>query len=170
MSHSINLPLSDALYKPSVSVLFVIAILSVVARLAIRLRHQKRLSWDDGFVFVGAACLICAFAILFVFLDGLYLAEAFTERPSSPDFRGVRNPILAIQDFHKFSTVCLILLWTGICCVKFSFLFLFRKLVDRIRWLTVYWWIITGLNLATWLYGVASQVIGCPYYYNPAEC
>lgn len=80
---------------------------------------------------------------------------------------GVQVPTDFIQQygyFHKFSNACLILLWTTVCSVKFSFLALFRKLVDRNHSLTMYWRIVLALNIVIWLFGIAGVIITCPYF------
>ncbi|KAL8994874.1 MAG: hypothetical protein Q9169_005272 [Polycauliona sp. 2 TL-2023] len=51
--------------------------------------------------------------------------------------------------------------------VKFSFLFLFRSLVQRIRALTIYWWIVTGFNVAVLGYGLSVYYVACPYAHGP---
>ena len=125
---------------------------------------QKQFSIDDGFLFFGAACLICAVAILFAngFTDKVYLVEAAV-LGLSPSELPLDFPEQALT-FEKLIIVILILSWCSIVSVKFCFLFLFRKLVDRVRPLVIYWWVVTLFNAAVSAYGVSVYILACPYF------
>lgn len=92
----------------------------------------------------------------------MYLVEAL-----STGLAGAYLPADTLQeayDFHKWITVTLMLIWCAIMAVKFSFLFLFRKLVDRIRPLIIYWWVVTVFNVGVLGFGVTVYYLSCPYY------
>jgi len=144
--------------------LFVLAIMTLIIRLFIRIRVQKYFGLDDSFLLFATVSLCVATGLLFTFLDKMYLTEALitgliTTLP--PDF------IEQSTIFHKLSDVCLILLWTTVFGVKFSFLSLFRKLIDRNRPLTIYWKVVTTVNAIVWAYGVAGFIIPCPHFIPP---
>ena len=66
--------------------------------------------------------------------------------------------------FEKRIQVCSFLIWSSIYAIKFSFLFLFRKLVDRIRVLETHWRIVTSITIVC---GLASMPLGfiiCPVF------
>ncbi len=141
--------------------LFVITLLFVAGRFAIRIGLQRHLSIDDGFLAFGVVCLISAMIVLFQFIDQMYLAEALlfgSPVALPPDF------IQQALYFHKMVTVCLILLWIAVCAAKFSFLFLFRQLIDRIRVMIIYWWIVMVFCVLVTGYGAASYVLACPKF------
>ena len=147
----------------STAVFFGLCLLSAVSRFYIRLHVQKQLSIDDGFLIIALCCLICALAIMYsVTVDKMYLVQALSiGLPSAdipPDF------IQQSVDFHKWITITLMLAWCAIMAVKFSFLFLFRKLIDRIRPLIIYWWVVTAFNIIVLGYGVSVYYVACPYY------
>lgn len=48
--------------------------------------------------------------------------------------------------------------------VKFSFLALFKRLIDQIYCLKVYWWVVVAFNLAVTAYGAAAYIIPCPEF------
>ena len=101
-------------------------------------------------------------------IDKMYLVLALTTKlPTAeipPDF------LEQSYDFHKWITITLMLSWSAIMAAKFSFLFLFRKLIDRIKPLTMYWWVVTVFNIAVLGYGVSVYYLACPYYYDPRTC
>ena len=92
------------------------------------------------------------------------MVEALLFDPQSaqliPDF------LNAAYDYQKMAAVTLILCWCSIVSVKFSFLFLFRKLVDRIPTLIKYWWCVTIFNVVAGAYGIAVYLVACPHFYN----
>ncbi|KAG7009687.1 short-chain dehydrogenase [Physcia stellaris] len=158
--------ISKHAFVASTAVFFALCLLSAASRFYIRLRIQKQLSFDDGFLLFGLCCLVCALVILYTMaIDKMYLVLALTTKlPNAeipPDF------LEQSYDFHKWITITLMLSWSAIMAVKFSFLFLFRKLIDRIKPLTMYWWVVTVFNIAVLGYGVSVYYLACPYYYDP---
>ncbi|MCJ1384837.1 hypothetical protein MMC17_007955 [Xylographa soralifera] len=151
-------------FVASALVLFALCLLSACARFYIRVFVQKQVSIDDGFLLFGICTLICGIAILFTFVDNMYMVEALIFDPQSaqliPDF------LDAAYDYQKMAAVTLILCWCSIVSVKFSFLFLFRKLVDRIPALIKYWWCVTIFNVVAGAYGIAVYLVACPHFYN----
>ncbi|KAM5495826.1 hypothetical protein McaMca56_005174 [Microsporum canis] len=82
---------------------------------------------------------------------------------------GVTFPPDIIQitfDYQKWVQVTTILLWLAIMSVKFSFLALFKNLVNGIPSLDRYWWVATILNIGIMGYGSVVTHISCPYYYT----
>jgi heme/copper-type cytochrome/quinol oxidase subunit 2 len=144
-------------------------VLSVAARFYVRLGVQKQITIDDGFLIVALCCLISAMSIMYsVTIDRMYLAEAV-----AVGLPGVDLPPDFLQqafDFQKWVTITLTLLWCAVMAVKFSFLFFFRKLIDRIRPLIIYWWVVTVFNVAVLGYGSTVYYLACPHYYSIEAC
>lgn len=153
----------------STAIFFGLCLLSAASRFYIRICVQKQLSIDDAFLVVAICSLISALAIMYsVTVDRMYLVQALLiGLPGAqipPDF------LQQSYDFHKWITISLMLAWCAIMAVKFSFLFLFRKLIDRIRPLVIYWWVVTAFNVVVLGYGVSVYYVSCPYYYDPRSC
>jgi len=66
--------------------------------------------------------------------------------------------------FRKVVTASLTLMWCSICCVKFSFLALFKRLVRQMPGMTRYWYFTVVFNVAVFLYGGTVYAIACPYF------
>jgi hypothetical protein len=141
---------------------FAFCLVSVCARCYVRIRVQKQLSIDDGFLLFGVCCLISAIGVLFTFIDALYMIEALVF--GIPNLELPPDWLQRIFHYQKMSAVGYILTWCTIVSVKFSFLFLFKTLITRIRWLVVYWWIVMVFTIAISGYGVAVYIIVCPYF------
>lgn len=142
--------------------LFIISLLFVVARTLLRLHYQNRLYIDDAFLFFAVLCLCAVMILLYVTLETMFMAEAFIVIPFSadipPDF------LNRISKLHKISTAFIILSYTAICAVKFSFLFFFRTLVRRIPGMMKYWQVVVVITGIAWVTGSIGAVFPCPYY------
>lgn len=67
-------------------------------------------------------------------------------------------------NYKKKIDIVMMLAWATILCVKLSYLFLFRRLIDRLRYMTVYWWVIFIFIIGTSGYVFAIYYLVCPYY------
>ena len=145
-------------------VLFAFCMASMAARLSIRIGVQKSFAVDDGVLLVGVGCLIAAMALLFNFVDELYVVGAIAPATELPP--GFVSPAF---DF-KLMTVALILTWCAIVSVKFSYLLFFRKLIDRFPRMMAYWWFVAGFNAVISAYGASVYVAACPDFYSLKSC
>ena len=154
--------------KVSCWTLFGLCLISACARFYIRLRIQKSFAIDDGILLFGIICVIAAMVLLHTFTDEMMLVGA-TETGLSgidlpPDF------ISQAFDFQRLVTAGLILTWTAIVSVKYSYLFLFKRLIDRMPRMITYWWLAFTFNGIISAYGMAVYVAACPWYGNLKSC
>lgn len=113
--------------------------------------------------------------VLYINMDNMYLVEALTFVPSSAltSLGASVSPAQVTQmfdrvyEFRKLITVSLILTWVALMSVKFAFLALFRRLIDRMPSLIRYWWVVVFFNIAVTGYGAAVYVIACPHFSGP---
>lgn len=144
------------------TILFAFSVLFVIARITLRLRYQKRLFIDDAFLFIAQVLLCVCLGLLYMFADSLFLDEALVTRPSlaiiPPDFEN------QLFRFHKISDAYLVLTYTSIFAVKFSFLFFFRVLVRRVHKMVVYWWIVVAVTAVAWIVCSISIFLPCLYF------
>ena len=142
---------------------------SACARYYIRIQVQKEFSSDDGILLFGICCLIVAIGLLLNFVDKMYIVGA----SESGNLVGVSLPddfIEQAYDFRKWSTVALVLTWSAIVTVKFSYLFLFRRLVGRMPQMSMYWWFAAAYNGIISIYGAIVYVVACPDFYTIKAC
>lgn len=95
-------------------------------------------------------------------MDNMYLTEAVTFAPTR--FTLQPQDLNRVFDFRKLVTASLILTWVAMMAVKFSFLALFKRLIDRIPPLIKYWRVVVAFNLAVTAYGASVYVIACPHF------
>ena len=99
--------------------------------------------------------------ILLTIIDKLYLVEAVN---ASAQIELPSDIIEQAFAFHKFSVIALIMSWYSIVAVKFSYLFLFRKMIDRMPRMITYWWVAAVFNGLISAYDTAVCVLICPYF------
>ena len=96
--------------------------------------------------------------------DTLYMLEAIIfqgQLPSNFTLQGIEK---TVSRAHDLETIALELSWTSIFAVKFSFLFFFKTLVNRVRPMTILWQIVVGATTVAWLVGCLCAVMECPYF------
>lgn len=106
--------------------------------------------------------------MLYHFVDMMFVAEALLLYPK--DFQLSFELIQVSFEFQKWAAVSLITTWVAINTVKLSFLALFRKLVDRIRPLVIYWWFVLVYTIVVGCWGVSAYIVPCPVFYSFAAC
>ena len=144
-----------------------LAVVFAIGRIAIRLRYQKSLAVDDAFLIFAVVCLIVALGLLFACTSSMYMLEALiTNDPNAtipPDIFD------QVEWFRKLSTAFLVLSFTAIFAVKFSFLFLFKALIRNVRKMKIYWWTVLVTTTAVWAFGVVEFFLPCPSF-GPQSC
>jgi len=144
-------------------------VLAVAARAAFQFRARKPTGWDDAFLLFGLLSLVTSFAIMHIkILPNTYLVGAVSDRGAKVIPPG--NIVQIAWDYHKWIAIELSLCWVTIMAAKFSFLFFFKKLIGRLRGLTIYWWAITVFNVAVAGYGTSVYYLACPYFYSVKAC
>ncbi|KAK3387420.1 hypothetical protein B0H63DRAFT_156993 [Podospora didyma] len=145
--------------------LFGVCIIASAIRFYVRFRIQREIGWDDGFLIFGLACLIAGTALLFTVVDAMYETEAMVFNVASLLTMGDPGAVIArALVFHRISAASLTLLWFSICCVKFSFLAFFKRLIHQMPEMIKYWWFTLVLNVIITIYGATIYVVACPYF------
>ncbi len=106
--------------------------------------------------------------MLFYFVNDLYTAEALLMHVSIFDLHS--NVIQDSLKSGKWGIVSLITTWIAVNSVKLSFLSLFRKLVDRIRPMIIYWWFVLAYTIVVGLYGISTYLGPCPTFNDIKSC
>ena len=165
----ITTSLSDA--QGSILVLFVLSLLCVGGRFYTKLRIRKqRLGYDDAFILFGTCCMVCSVGLLYAYIDSMYLVEALLFGVQDPTFIPPADAIKQSFYFQRMVAASLVLSWITITCVKFSFLALFRSLIDRLPPMLLYWKIVVVFNALICIYSALVYLVVCPYFGNLKAC
>ena len=129
----------------------------------IRFRYQKQFFLDDACLYFGIICLSAAMGLLVKFSESLYLNEALITH--SLNIKMSSNHQLSFLQFHALNAAYLILIYTTIFFVKFSFLLFFRILVRRFKKMMVYWWTVLAIMIVAWPVSfIAGAILPCPHF------
>ncbi|KAK3897936.1 hypothetical protein C8A05DRAFT_47610 [Staphylotrichum tortipilum] len=148
-------------FKATAGIFFTLALLSVLARAAIRWRTRRALALDDYLLFGAALFLSGATGLMYNICDNLYLSTAIrldqsiVFRLGSERLTDLVNS--AVQENHSF----LIVAWTATFLVKFSFLAFFRQLIWNVAGMRRYYWVVVGVTGMAWVFLVVEPFILC---------
>ena len=133
------------------------ALLLASGRTYIRYRKFRRLFVDDGFLFIAAVALIIATSLVYVNISFIYTQVNVSAglEPAPEDF--VQQLILD----QKTQDAATVFTWVTIFSVKFSFLAVFRKLVSRLRNLTIWWWCVLAVLIPAAIICACGSFIAC---------
>lgn len=130
-----------------------------VGRITVRLRYQKSLAVDDIFLIFAVVCLTAALGLLFAYLSSLFELELLLVDPQTAHSIDINRILLWLR---RVSTAFLVLTFTTIFAVKFSFLFLFKAHTRNARKMKIYGWTVVVIITAVWAFGVVEFFLPCP--------
>lgn len=125
-----------------------IAVILVIFRILARIKGFKRLFWDDFFVLVAVILHIVTGIIWQTVMahDMYETVSVFAGlQPSGPNF------LAQAHRYAKFSLASLLLFYSTLWAIKFSFLIFFRRLGKHVRRQEFLWWPIFGFTVASYL-------------------
>ena len=138
-------------------------VLAAIARTVIRFRVAPRFAIDDVLLLFACACLIAATGLHFklVPLAYLYVELEFGNKISLPFpiSKLSKDTIFTLRMLHAYT----FLSWVVIFAVKFSFLFFFRALIDRVRRLMFYWKIVVLITTVFGGISICDTLLACPH-------
>ena len=149
-------------WQAALAVLFALAVVLTIVRFVIRLGVQKQFLIDDFFLLFGCVCAVVATGVLYSSLDWMYTIEGVLT--GSAILLPVASFLELSSRFHKRNTATLALTWTSIFSVKFSFLFFFRLLVQRVRIMVMFWWVATIATLVAWVFNIIAIFLPCLHF------
>lgn len=138
---------------------FGLSLISVAARVAIRIRTRRSLFLDDYVVVFGLACLIGATGVLYYDMNNIFVFDALDRQPGLLTY--IAPEINRLLLSLKYLDVFLALIWTTTFAVKFSFLAFFHQLIDRVTKIRVYYWTVVTITLLSWAFFISEPFILC---------
>ena len=131
--------------------------LGALTRLVLQLKFYHRLQLDDWFLIFACICLTTSTVLSYANVGDLYWSQELIYNPS-PLLHPTQEHVDVAAHIIAFQTS---LLWTVIFAVKFAYLAFFRRLVDRLRPLIIYWRIIVGISAVSFPICVISIYVSC---------
>ena len=132
--------------------------MAAVVRTVLRLRNHRRLFVDDIFFLLACLFLTAATIILYEASPQIYFKHSdwLLLRPEVLHKRLVRYQRM----FFSYTPLS----WAAIFAVKFCFICFFRVLVDRLRFMIIYWKIVVAVTAVCFCFCASETAIKCPHF------
>ena len=131
--------------------------LFIIARVYARISAFKRLFLDDYLVFAAWFMYLGSAIIWQLFKGYLYEDELVSAGLQVPNLQTIPQDTVI---YLRASLAVIILFYTSLWFIKFSFLVFFRRLGDKVKGQKILWWVVFGLTLVTWI----ITTFGTPHY------
>ena len=129
-------------------------------RVAVKLHAQGLLQLDDWFLIFACLCLTGATAVLNWGIPAIYQILQLTIDPVHAEF--LADPKALKVWYHQSTYAYTTLSWATIFAAKFSYLWFFRRLVDRLRPLVIYWRVVVTVTAVGAQLCILQAHISCP--------
>ncbi|KAI1469396.1 uncharacterized protein F4812DRAFT_457934 [Daldinia caldariorum] len=136
-------------FRVAVGVIFTIATISVFARAAIRIKTLRRIFVDGYLLFIAAAFLVGSTGLIYHLCDWLYLATAFQNDPSAVSQLSTQAALDFTNKFTQSYDIFLVISWTSVFYVKFSFLAFFKQLIRQVQKIHYFYWAVVTLTVVS---------------------
>ena len=142
----------------TIGVLLAIVLSLASVRTFIRVKRFQRVLVDDAFLLIAVVCLVAGTSLLYVDIPYIYAeidAEAGLLSPVPTNFL---QQILYDQKIQDAATTLLV---TTLFSVKLSFLFFFRHLIRRVRYMNIWWWCVFVILVPSAIFCMFSNIVSC---------
>lgn len=142
-----------------------LSILGAITRILIRLRAQERWHLDDYLLVFACICLTAATALLYSATKEVYFSEAMTIDAAWAASIITADPAGTVQEkvfFRRVYWAYLTLTWTTIFAVKFAFLSFFRRRIDLLLSMHMYWRVVVAFTGLGFLFAICNHFMTCP--------
>ena len=150
------------IHKVASGTLFGIAIAAAILRTVLRMHYKRALALDDVFLLLACIFLTASVTFLYSGVDIMFFEEQLLLDPFSVTF--TPNLFAGMWRFQKTLYASLDLSVAAVYCVKFSFLCLFRQLIDRLPGIIIYWKAVTGVCALVFAGAMTAPFVACPYF------
>ena len=140
-----------------------VAIITASVRLILQIRFHRRLHVDDYFLIFACITLTAGTILGYANVGALYWTQELNYNPSQFFVFLAQHVDIAahIDRYERLYYSWPVLLWATIFVVKFAYLAFFRRLIERIRPLFIYWKIIVGITVVSFPICIISVYVAC---------
>ena len=125
------------------------------ARTYIRLKKFRRVFLDDALFFIAVVGLVTSVSLLYTAVPHLYESVELSVSDEPPSPAVVKAFIKHIPYFQNILDAWAFFVGAAILSIKFVFMFSFRRLVERMRNMMIWWWCVLAVLVSTiplWLF------------------
>lgn len=144
-----------------VGALYGFSIIAAALHIALKLRNNRRLQTEDFFLFLACACLTISTALIYRLLSSI--GEGFAD-PDISLIESLPVPLKSISSYQREAYAFLGLTWGSIFSFKFSILFFFKQLINRLDRIIAFWRITMVITIISFLCCIISFLTVCPHF------
>lgn len=132
-------------------------------RLLLQMKIHRRLYVDDYFLIFACVCLTAATILCCASIGHLYFSQDLDFNPTHIYYLLAEHVDIAsaIDAYIRLFQIYPSLQWATIFGVKCAYLAFFRRLIDRIRPLVIYWRVVTAITIVSFPVCIVSIFVVC---------
>ena len=136
---------------------------AALVRLIVQIKLHRRLFLDDYFLIFACICLTAGTGLGYANVGSLYWSEELNYNPTHIYYLLANHVDIAarINVYQRLYYSYPALLWAAIFAVKFAYLAFFRRLIERVRGLIIYWRIVVGIATVSLPVCIVSIYVSC---------
>lgn len=146
-----------------VGALYGFSIIAAALHIALKLRNNRGLQTEDFFLFLACACLTISTALIYRLLSGILIGESFAD-PHNSLTESLPFLVKPIPSYQREAYAFLGLTWGSIFSFKFSILFFFRQLINRLDRIIAFWKITMVITIISLFCCIISFLAVCPHF------
>ena len=127
------------------------------------MRIHSRLHLDDYLLIFACVCITVGTALCYVYIGLLYWVQELDLNPTRSSYLLAEHVdfIADINLIERLVSAFTTIMFTAIFAVKLAYLAFFRRLIDRIRPLIIYWRVVTTITILSFPVGIILSFLGC---------
>lgn len=147
-----------------VGALYGFSIIAAALHFAPKLRNDRRLQTEDFFLFLACACLTISTALICRLLSSDILTRESFANPDVSLIESLPDLVKSISSYQRENYAFLGLTWGSIFSVKFSFLFFFKQLINRLDRIIGFWKMTMVITMISFLCCIIIFLTVCPHF------
>ena len=137
---------------------YALAISAATCRTVVRVRLGQGLEIDDGLLFLACICITTSTVLLYISISDVYLFEhLLTDLASASSLDDVYE---RSRWFRSMAAANEFVSKVAVFAIRASFLFFFRRLIDRLGGIITYWRVTVFVTAVTFFSTVTLDFIG----------
>lgn len=127
------------------------------------MKIHRRLRLDDYLLIFACVCLTAGTGLSYAYVGDLYYIQELSLNPTLFFYLLTQNNDLVarVDGSLRLTQIYPALVYTTIFAVKFGYLVFFRRIIDRIRPLVIYWRIVIGITTISFPLCMVTVFVGC---------
>ena len=152
--------------KTEMNISLGIALIFALGRILVTIRQGYQFAIHDAFFYMAVTTLIVGTALTYIDVPYHYMQLDVQNKVQMPSSNWVQYQLKGIRIY--ISAVAMLV--ATLLAVKFSFLFLFRRLFWHLDKIMIWWWCVLSFTISSATIVVSFYFIYCPHLDKKVSC